>query len=191
MLHKIKSPETIALSIVPGGAFAPQGQLHKLDLAWMLTTTVAEVEKTGLVTWGIFGLDVSFNDLSAKIQQNGFQGQVYGFVETANRQKLRDQLKTAFPPTDTVSKPVRTRRFDGTAKGASYALKFQFVRRVSYWDDKCERPCWRTRKVSLRAPEHVELMLALDRLGLHRRIATIGLHPSQFGNHVGLDWDIE
>jgi hypothetical protein len=46
-------------------------------------------------------------------------------------------------------------------------------------------------KVSLKALEHVELMLALDRLGNHRRIETIGLNPCQLGNHTGLGWDLE
>jgi hypothetical protein len=171
--------EIIAISIVPADAFALQSQLHALNLGAMLTATVAKVKSTGLANWGIFGLDVSFNDLSAKGQLNGFQGQVYGFIETNNRQKLRDLLKKAFPPTDIISKTVRTRRFDGTAKGASYALKFEFIRRVSYWDDQCERPCWRTRKVSLKAPEHKELMLALDQVGLAGRMTVIGVSLSK------------
>jgi hypothetical protein len=178
----------MAISIVPRGAFMPHDLLNRRDLGAIMNSITSKVENTDLVLWGIFGLDISFNDLAAKGYEIGFQAQLYGFVETTNGRKLHRLLSKAFPKSHFVARPIYTKRFDGTAKGASYALKFQFVRRVSYLDQSGR---WNTRKVSLKAPEHVKLMLALDRLGLHRRIETIGLHPCQFGNHTGLDWDIE
>lgn len=164
--------ETIALSIVPPiGAFAPKGRLESLDCAECMGRITSTMAGIGLVEWAIMGLDLSFTDLSAKGLSDGWQAQAYGIVATTNRRKLRDKLNQAFPRTPMVPRPVRTRKFDGSAHGASYAFKYQYVRRVSYLNKNGR---WDTRKVSLKKGEHTELMLALDRLDPSCRIGVVG-----------------
>lgn len=179
--------ETIAISIVPPETSAFQGCLKAYRLKHMMEKVCAGIEETGQIYWGVFGLDISFNDLKQRGGDEIWQGQVYGLVETSNRRKLRNRFKKLFPATDRVPRPVRTKRYDGSARGASYALKFQFVRRVSYWD---ETGRWNTRKVRLKPPEHVELLLALDKLELHRRLEVVGLHAALDGDKTVLTWDL-
>lgn len=178
--------EIIAISLVPHRAWAAKGCLADLNLAAMLKKTTAVLEAMDLIHWGVLGSDISLNDLTGVGGNSVWQGHVYGFVEAHNRRKLRNELKKAFPVATHVSKPVRTKRYDGSPYGASYALKPWFVRRVSYFD-KLGKP--RTRKVRLKPPEHVEVMLAMDKLGLHRRLASIGLHPEMAGDQTRLAWD--
>jgi len=177
--------EIIALSIVPPGAFVAQGQLHDLNLNQMMDEVHELIAISGLMTWAVLGLDISFNDMSQKGCGIRWQGQVYAIGETTNRRKLRDFLNKALPKTTAVPRPIRTKRFDGTPRGASYALKFQFVRRNSYWNDQRDRHCWNTRKVHLKAPEHIELMLALDQFGISTRFFFIGLHTHPIDAGMG------
>ena len=175
--------ELIALSIVPPKAFVAQGQLHNLDLNQMMDDVHDLIAGSSLMTWAVLGLDISFNDMTKKGCGTGWQGQVYAIGETTNRRKLRDLINKALPKTTAVPRPIRTKRFDGSPRGASYALKFQFVQRNSYWNHKRKRPCWNTRKVRLNPPEHKELMLALDQFGLAGRMTVIGLSLSK--NEMG------
>ena len=62
--------------------------------------------------------------------------------------------------------------FDGSNYAASYGYKTDFVRRVSYRSDIGKYECWQTRKVRLKAREHVELLLALDQWGFRKRLLT-------------------
>jgi hypothetical protein len=180
-------PETIALSIVPCRAWAAKGSLTDLNPGLALKKTTATLEAMDLVHWAILGLDISLNDLTKVGGEEIWQAHVYGFVETSNRRKLRTELKKAFPIARHVSKPVRTKKYDGSGYGASYALKPWFVRRVSYRGAN-GKP--RTRKVRLKPPEHIEVMLAMDKLGLHRRLSAIGLHPEMVGGQTRLEWDL-
>jgi hypothetical protein len=77
---------------------------------------------------------------------------------------------------------------DGTAQAFSYALKTESVRRIPYWGDgKTQtgqpRKCWRTRKVTLKAREEVELKLFFDQIGLQRRLLLFRIRvvPAQYG----------
>lgn len=163
--------ETIAVSVVPtSGAFAPQGQLESLNFGRILEGIRSTVASLGLVEWAALGLDISFNDMAAKGLADGWQVQAYGIAKTTNRRKFRDELNKAFPKTPMVPRPIRTKRYDGSARGASYAFKYQFIRRVSYLSKNGR---WNTRKVSLKRDEHIELMLVLDGLGLAGRVASI------------------
>ena len=79
-----------------------------------------------------------------------------------------------------VSRRVVVKPCDGTARAFSYAFKPRSVRRIAYWGDGKTRTgearkCWRTRKVSLKACEDVELRLYLDQIGLSKRVSLFGL----------------
>jgi hypothetical protein len=174
--------ETISMSVVPPvGAFAPFGQLLSLDIAEILEQTYELTANSGLVVWALLAIDISFNELAAKGLPDGWQVQIYFIGRVTNRRKLRDLLNKQFPKTPTVPLPVRTRRYDGSPYGASYAFKYQFVRRVSYLDERKNPPRWNTRKTRLKAPHLKELMLALDQIGFTSRIAFIGLAAGSNG----------
>ena len=169
--------ETIAISLVPAYAFVPSGQLSSFDFNKFLDDTCRILIGTGVIRTAFIGLDISFNDLSARGFPNGWQIQAYIIGETTDRGKLASALNTAFQKTETVPHPVYIRSFDGTASAASYALKFQFVRRVSYVDTNGH---WNTKKRRLQASEHIELMLVLSQLGLGGRMAVIGSDIPKF-----------
>lgn len=164
--------EAVALSIAPPASTAVPGALAHFDMDGFLTWVLAMLEDTGLVSSAIVGLDFSMNDYSGLLAANRWHVQAYAIVRTTSRTKLREALKKQMPATATTPRPIRTRRFDGSAYGASYLLKNQFVRRVSFINDLGHR---KTKKRRLYAGEHIELMLVLQRLGLHGRLGFIGL----------------
>jgi hypothetical protein len=169
---------TVGISVVVPGASARKGDLQDFDFPKFMDDVRETLITTGLVTKAVLGLDVSFNDFSQRKLHSRWQMHVYGFCQTESREKLRDALKVAYPATATVSRPVRTRRFDWSAKAISYGFKFQHVRRVSYRDDT-ER--WNTKTRRLQAHEHIELMMALSGLGLAGRLVVIGINLPDVG----------
>jgi hypothetical protein len=81
---------------------------------------------------------------------------------------------------ETVKRPVRVAACDGSPKALSYVFKTNFVRRIAYFGNgvthKGEpRKCWRTRKVSLKAKEEIELRLWLTQIGIFGRV--LGTRP--------------
>ena len=91
-----------------------------------------------------------------------------------------------------VSRPVVVKPCDGTARAFSYAFKPGSVRRIAYWGDGktrtgALRKCWRTRKVSLKAREDVELRLYLDQIGLTKRVSLYGLKVARTKTGVQLN----
>jgi hypothetical protein len=91
----------------------------------------------------IAGLDVSLNEDRGKSR---WQLQAYGITRAANATALRD----AFGVSGSVERPIRIRPCTHLCRALTYALKTQFVRRISYVD-KTGR--WNTRKVSLSASQ--------------------------------------
>lgn len=178
--------ELISLSIVPPRANAPVGQLAKLNLAEWLVTVRDCMKDTGTIKWAVVCTDISANDYVKRRKGVEWQFQAYAIVLTTNRRKLREVLSAQFPATSTVPRPIRTHVFDNSPKGISYAYKYQFVRRASFQKVTKTRTYWSTRKVSLKAYEHIELMLALDKLGLTNRIRLIGLVPHLRGGSTVL-----
>ena len=81
-----------------------------------------------------------------------------------------------YPSSIHLKRPIWIRGSDGSKCNASYTFKTDFVRRVSYWGARSHRPdedrfCWRTRKVSLKAKEDVELRLWLNHISVDGRVS--------------------
>ena len=167
--------ELVALNFVFPDTQAPLGKLESIDIVALKQQVKKSLAESGAVDWAVLGLDVSLNDATQKDQGVFCQPQLYGFVKTSDPEKLRGTILAAFPKSDFVSRPVRIRACDGSNAAASYAYKTNFVRRVSYRSEAGKYPCWQTRKVSLKAREHVELLLALDQWGHRRRLLLYGV----------------
>jgi hypothetical protein len=69
---------------------------------------------------------------------------------------------------------VKIKEWDGDPAALGYTLKNTFVRRVSYQreasNDRSKHACRNTRDRSLRIEQEIELMIILDRAGLHARL---------------------
>lgn len=165
---------TLTVSLVAASGRVMPGQLSNFDPT-KLTRHVRKAIATVEYQWAVFGLDVSLNDDTAKALGDRWVFQHYGVVAVrtsseAARRALSRRLCLCFPTAPSVRRPVRVREFDGSAYGISYVLKTMFVRRVAYKYVKAGRSCWNTRKARLRAKSHVELLLALDQIGLSQRL---------------------
>ena len=122
----------------------------------------------------IGGFDISLNDDTQKGLQEEWQLQLYGIAMVTNRDGLGSRLRSKFERSKEVFRPVQIKSCDGSPRVISYAYKSEFVRRIAYHatipsKDKT-RKCWMTRKVSLRARDHVGLMEWLDHVGLIQRL---------------------
>jgi len=136
------------------------------------------------------GVDLSLNDDRQKKQGIAWQPQFYGLAAVTDVEALSKLLRETYRPTKTAPRPVQTKECDGSTKVISYAFKTDFVRRIAYRTEvgppERRRKCWHTRKVSLRASEHVQAMLWMHQIGLRGRLFLHGVRMTRNGNGVGL-----
>jgi hypothetical protein len=169
----------LAVSMMSPRWRASLGHLSSLDVNVIYGADLANIfghHYFGSSSWIVLGTDVSLNDDTLKGQGVCWQVQLYGMASVDHRDEFVAALRKNFDAaSDTVRRPVRVAACDGSAKALSYALKTNFVRRVAYVGDAVTRKgeplkCWRTRKVSLKAKEEVELRLWLNQIGLAGRV---------------------
>jgi hypothetical protein len=179
--HEIgyKTEQVVAISMMSPRWRAPLGHLSSLDVNVIYGGDLADIfgyHYFGSSDWIVLGTDVSLNDDTLKGQGVCWQIQLYGMASVDHRDGFGAALRENFDAaSDTVRRPVRVAACDGSAKALSYAFKTNFVRRVAYVGDALTRKgeprkCWRTRKVSLKAKEEVELRLWLNQIGLAGRV---------------------
>jgi len=176
----------VAVSIVSSAWRAKPGYLHSLDVGEIRKSLRETIYGTELVEWAVFGLDVSVNDDTNKGLDLAWQIQFFGVAKVKDRLAFSKYLRRTFRTDSRVRRPVVVRECDGTDLAFSYVFKPRFIRRVSYWGDGATgtgapRKCWRTRKVSLKAREEVELRLFLHRIGVTKRVPLIGLKVARTG----------
>ena len=167
--------ELVALNFVFPDSQMPLGELNSINIVALKKHVKRVLAESGFVAWAVLGLDISLNDATQKDLGIRWQLQLYGILATTDREKLSKAFKVAFPKSEFVSRPVRMSTFDCSTYAASYAYKTDFVRRISYWASTGKYPCWQTRKVRLKAREHVELLLAFDHWGYRRRLLLYGV----------------
>jgi hypothetical protein len=184
------NPELVAVSIVfPDGGAQP-GRLDGLDVVNIRRRFTDAVTAIGGIEWMVAGFDVSLNDDTAKHLGLRWQLQLYGTAKVKDRKAFSKGLRERYLPSAAIRRPVQIKPSDGSNKAISYGFKTDFVRRVSYWA-KSElrgkrRKCWRTRKVSLRAREHIELLRWLDKVGLAGRLYLRGVRMTRTAGGVTL-----
>jgi len=175
IVDKEPSSTLLAVSLVLPTARASQGRLHTINLSDTKDELTTALDRSRLADWAMLGVDVSFNDDTAKNLGTRYQVQLYGVASVRDRNGFGKVLRSLFQRSRLVARQSQIKLFDGSNKAISYGLKPESIRRVAYWGKRWSQSgevkgCWKTRKVSLRAKEHVELLLWLDQIGLAQRI---------------------
>jgi hypothetical protein len=167
-----------------------EDQLTGLDTTGIkrsISETIKDADGLNFIAGGI---DLSLNDDRQKKQGIAWQPQFYGLTDVTNLEALSNLLRSTYSPTKTAPRPVQIKQCDGSTKVISYAFKTDFVRRIAFRTEvgppDRRRKCWHTRKVSLRASEHVQAMLWMHKIGLAGRLFLRGLRMTRTGNSVGL-----
>ena len=167
----------------------PEDQLIGLAAGGMKRSMSGTIKNADDLAWIAGGIDLSLNDDVQKKQGIAWQPQLYAIAE-ADVSGLSKVLRERFSPTQSARRPVQIKACDGTANAISYAFKTDFVRCIAYRTEvgppENRRKCWHTRKVSLRAGEHVQAMLWMHKIGLAGRLFLHGVRMTRTGNSVGL-----
>lgn len=130
------------------------------------------------LTTAVVGIDISFNEhLTADFRPHwSLHPRV--FVPGALTASEVKTLRTHFPPSDLIPRPLKVAAFDGNPAGIAYGMKPAFGRRQSYEQTKPTatgtRQCRNTRGRPLRGTEAVELAVFLDAVGLRQRLILHG-----------------
>jgi hypothetical protein len=184
------SLQLAAVSIAFAKHRKPEDQLNVLSTTKLKRSISEAVKSIDGLAWMVGGVDLSLNDDSQKKQGIAWQPQLYGVAQVTSRESLSKLLGETYSPSKTVARPVRTKDCDGSARAISYAFKSDFVRRIAYRGQAGppgnQRKFWTTRKVSLRATEHVQAMLWLHRVGLAGRLYLRGVRMTRAGKSVSL-----
>lgn len=170
--------EVLALSLVLPDPPSLPSILRMSDAAILKRKARQAFDDSAAVKWAALAIDVSLNDCTQRSLGSFWQVQLYGFVAVSDKDQLVDLLRARFPTSETVTRPHYFSDYDRTKYGTSYGFKTDFVRRVSYWDFNRDAPCWNTNPFSLKAREHVELLIALDQAGLQSRLLFYHLNVS-------------
>jgi hypothetical protein len=177
-------------SIVFSNHRTAENHLTALDTTSMKRSFSETIKNADGLQWMAGGIDLSLNDDRQKKQGIAWQPQFYGLADVNDVEALSSLLRGTFSPTKIAPKPVQIKECDGSTKVISYAFKTDFVRRIAYRTEvgppERRRKCWHTRKVSLRASEHVQAMLWMHKTGLAGRLFLRGVRMTRTGNSVGL-----
>jgi hypothetical protein len=190
LASNVSSLQLAAVSIAFAKHRKPEDQLNVLDTTKLKRSISDTVKNIDGLAWMVGGVDLSLNDDTQKKLYVAWQPQFYGIAQVTSRESLSKFLRETYSPSKTVPRPVRTKDCDGSARAISYAFKSDFVRRIAYRGQAGppgnRRKFWTTRKVSLRATEHVQAMLWLHGVGLAGRLYLRGVRMTRVGDSVGL-----
>ncbi len=160
------------LSLVHADLSVSTGQLTSEFIKEANRKTRAKLKRVNILTF-IGGIDISANEDETEAADPHFQIQSWVLALTHEVRKAETKLRAAFPKTKTIPRPVKIKEWDGDLAALAYALKNSFDRRVSIiCEDKpgLRKPYRDTRDRDLRVEQQIELMIALDRTGLHARL---------------------
>jgi hypothetical protein len=178
-----------SVSIIFQKSRTPDDHLGDFDTIGMKRSMSETIKHTDDLAWMAGGIDLSLNDGTQKNEGIAWRPQLYAIAET-DASSLSKTLRARFSSTKTTRRPVQIKECDGTEAAISYAFKTDFVRRIAYQKEvgppDRRRKCWHTRKVSLRAGEHVQAMLWMHKIGLAGRLFLRGVRTTRTGNSVGL-----
>ena len=179
---------TVAVSVVFSGAGIAEDDLaREPELFGRISTRLrAALGKAG-VRQAIGGFDISANEHAEQRFAPHFRPHAWMVVPASQFAKASKAFREFFPPSKTIRRPVFTKSFDGDLRGLAYAVKTDFVRRISLprkplADGTVKRR--NTRDRPMLARQRVELALALDRVGLGARIFLHGLRMVKTADNV-------
>jgi hypothetical protein len=163
-----------AISVVFRGAGIAAGDLALApDLFGRISRRLREALRKAGVRQGIGGFDISANEHQDLRFVPHYRPHAWIIVPASQMARGDKVFREFFPTSRTVRRPVRMQEFDGDLRGLAYAVKTDFVRRISLprqtqADGSVTRR--NTRGCPLLARQRVELAVALDRIGLGARI---------------------
>jgi hypothetical protein len=167
-----------------------EGQLLTFNPTNMLRSLADKVRSADGLTWMMGAADLSLNDDTQKGLGICWQPQIYAIARSAEGKGSFEFLRKSYKADKTAHRPVQVKPYDGSVKAIAYAYKTDFVQRIAYQKEvgppEKRRTCWHTRKVSLRAREHVQAMLWMHKTGLAGRLFLKGIRMTRTGNGVGL-----
>jgi hypothetical protein len=183
--------ELVSCSLVFPNARVPNSSVCSLSISGETATVTRSLRDSPEIEWMVGGIDVSLNDDTQKGLHEEWQLQLYAIAMVKDRVALTSLLKKNFRRTRKVSRPVQTKKCDGSLRAISYAFKTEFVRRIAYWgtitSNGKSRSCWMTRKLSLRPLDHADLMEWLDTVGLAQRLYLHRVHTTATRTGVALE----
>jgi hypothetical protein len=154
-----------------------EGKLDSNTMFERLRRHLQPALKAAEIRQAIGGFDISMNE-----DENGkfvphWRPHAWILVATKNPRRLRTHLKTRFPASKRVRRPLRIVRYDGSPAALAYGLKTDFLRRVSLRRKRKSHSIKtrrNTRNRPLRSTQKVELALALHQAGLADRVFQFG-----------------
>lgn len=167
--------ELVAISIIPVEARVTPGHLDGFDIDNFIRRNKSKLKRAGLEI-GIGAVDFSFNQDDDGRYEDHWCPHIYIIGWTKNAEALKASLKKLFKADKTaLRRPFKVVGAQSTCQCISYAFKWRFQRRITYFDEKKARR--NTDKLRLLSAHEVELCVFLDRIGLAKRLICVGLKP--------------
>ena len=173
------SVSTVAVSVILRNARVADGKLElEPDLFGPLLRRLREALRKAGVRQAVGGFDVSANEHEEQRFAPHYRPHAWFIVPASQMARGDKVFREYFPASRTVRRPVRMQEFDGDLRGLAYAVKTDFVRRISLprqtlADGSVTRR--NTRDRPLLGCQRVEIAVALDRARLGARIFLHGL----------------
>jgi len=157
----------------------PRGDLGKSPTIQTLQQRAKDVLGNSGVDFALGGVDLSFNeDRDEHRFEEHWAPQLWFVLPSHNLEQWIKALRKAYPSSSAVPRPVKVLNWDGDPAALAYALKTNFVRRVSITTtnkkNRVTRKIRNTRAQRLRAIERTELYRFLHNSGLSSRFFLLG-----------------
>lgn len=177
-----------AVSVVFRRAGIAEGKLAQTgDVFSIVSPTLRAALRAAAVRQAVGGFDISANEHAEQRFAPHYRPHAWIIVPASQMARGDKAFRERFPASRTVRRPVRLQKFDGDLRGLAYAVKTDFVRRISLprkalADGGATRR--NTRDRPLLGRQRVEIALALDRVGLGARIFLHGLRMVKTADNV-------
>jgi hypothetical protein len=150
-----------------------KGCLHKLEAKAALTTLKRQIERAALPSLVIMGgLDLSLEIDRRHGNHDAWQLHVHLIHYGCTRGELRKALRSYYPPTDEVSRPIQSKRVGNRVEALSYCHKGVWQRYSNDFNDAGEL----TRRLyPLRDEEWREVLRYLDRYSFNELLVLKGV----------------
>jgi hypothetical protein len=167
-----------SISIAPVFGQVPAGRLVGFDYRAFATRIKRALAAAGVEQY-LLALDATFNHIRGSPLPGHWQLHLHGVVLEGVSPR-RDVLKSLINPSGGVHRPLHISPAPIPPRSVravmAYAVKSRFERRVNVLKSRRgRRPFWDTQSRPLLGLRLVELLLFLDRIGLHARLLTKGV----------------
>lgn len=163
------------------------GDLARFDMGQHADRLTRALER-GRALLAIGGVDFSLNEYPGTKRPGRWKPHFYVLIHASNRQRWERVLRLHYPRTLLTPRPVLIQSWDGNIAAPGYALKTDFVRRITISTQRFARGkyrrCNNTRDDRLRSIERAELYNYLHEIGLEARLFLFGVSTVKGGFDV-------